>query len=484
MAFDLAAALSLKPVSKLDTKESPVQMIDLDLIDPHPDNFFEVEDDITDLAESISLNGLLQPLVVTPADGGRYRTIAGHRRRKALLQLAAEAPEKWKLVPCMVTHPASPELEELALIQTNTEAREIGWSEKNKAATRVEAILVKLQQEQGIKLPGKMRANVAKIIKTSESQIARAKFIAQNLIKQLKSKGISDSVAYKLAHLPRDQQKELYEHYKNEIWRIDSSALKRYRDNIAEGKEPFAPRVSEETCVRDCYTMPRLNNNYRKCDHEAVIKARKSKSELPEWQRCQTRTCCSYCSYRFDCVDVCPHCVPDIDMQRNTESFALGQRLRACRRRADISVGAAAKAMGISTDAIHDSETSANFAIWQIKGYCNLYRCTPNDIFCFGAAQPSAGATKWQRLHLDATPKEGQLCSLLYFDDHPMKIGGNVFCSVRSARWNGGRFVSEINDQVKVTGNLVGWAPLPEPPEGYTLSLGKIDGLEDESDGI
>ena len=126
MAFDLAAALSLKPVSKLDTKESPVQMIDLALIDPHPDNFFEVEDDITDLAESISLNGLLQPLVVTPADGGRYRTIAGHRRRKALLQLAAEAPEKWNRVPCMVTHPASRELEELALIQTNTEAREIG----------------------------------------------------------------------------------------------------------------------------------------------------------------------------------------------------------------------------------------------------------------------------------------------------------------------------------------------------------------------
>lgn len=480
MAFDLAAALSLKPVSKLDTKESPVQMIGLDLIDPHPDNFFEVEDDITDLAESISLNGLLQPLVVTPADGGRYRTIAGHRRRKALLQLAAEAPEKWNRVPCMVTHPASPELEELALIQTNTEAREIGWAEKNKAATRVEAILVKLQQEQGIKLPGKMRANVAKIIKTSESQIARAKFISENLIKQLKSKGISDSVAYKLAHLPKEQQKELYDHYKSELWRIDSSAIKRYKDNIAEGKEPFAQRVTEASHVRECYTMPRINNKYQKCDHEAVIKARKSKSDLPEWQRCQTRTCCSCCSYRFDCDDVCPHCVPDIDKQRNTESFALGQRLRACRRHADVSVGAAAKAMGISTDAIHDSETKANFTILQIKGYCDLYRCTPNDIFGFDAPPQSDAPAKWLRLHLDGTPKDGQLCQLLVSDDNPITVGGKVFCSVRTARWKNGKFVSAMNEQVEAKGHLIGWMPLAEPPEGYTLSLGKIDRPGDE----
>lgn len=478
MAFDLAAALSLKPVSKLDTKESPVQMIDLDLIDPHPDNFFEVEEDITDLAESISLNGLLQPLVVTPADGGRYRTIAGHRRRKALLQLAAEAPEKWNRVPCMVTHPASPELEELALIQTNTEAREIGWAEKNKAATRVEAILVKLQQEQGIKLPGKMRANVAKIIKTSESQIARAKFIAEHLIKQLKSKGISDSVAYKLAHLPKEQQKELYDYYKSELWRIDSSALKRYKDNIAEGKEPFAQRVSEETRVRDCYTMPRLNNKYRKCDHEAVIKARKSKSELPEWQRCQTRTCCSYCSYRFDCDDVCPHCVTNIDKQRNNESFALGQRLRSCRRRADVSVDSAAKAMGISTDIIHESETKANFTVLQIKGYCELYRCTPNDIFGFDATPQYDAPRAWRWLHLDGTPKDGQLCQLLVYSDDPITIDGNVFCSFRTARWQAGRFVSAVNDQVPLKDNLIGWLPLPEPPVGYTATLSRIDDLK------
>ena len=157
-------------------------MIELALIDPHPENFFPVESDITDLAESIELNGLCQPLIVTPTEDGRYRTIAGHRRRAALLQLAEKDPEKWKYVACNIKHPASHELEMLMLIQTNTEAREIGWSEKNKAATMVEEILVKLQKEQGVQLPGKMRTHVAQLIKASESQIARAKYISSHLI--------------------------------------------------------------------------------------------------------------------------------------------------------------------------------------------------------------------------------------------------------------------------------------------------------------
>lgn len=478
--FDLSAAMGLR-VSKLDT-DNEVKMIDLNLIDPHPDNFFTVEDDMTDLAESISVNGLLQPLVVTPADGGRYRTIAGHRRRKALLKLAEEAPEKWSKVPCMITHPASPELEELALIQTNTEAREIGWSEKNKAATRVEQILVKLQQEQGIKLPGKMRTNVAKIIKTSESQIARAKFISKNLIKPLQQKGVkgvNDSVAYKLAHLSAEQQKELYDHYKNELWRLSMPMIKAYEENIAAGKDPFSAPVSTPV-VRECYVQKMDGNNYKKCDHGQTIDARKHRDDLPEWQRCQ-RTCCSCCAYKFDCDDVCRHCGPEISKARKTDGYALGQRLRGARELSGLSVVDAAEKMGLLTDGILSAETKGNFGVNEIVKYCSTYGCTPNDIFGFADCH-AAVPTRWSRLHLDATPDDGQLCQILVFKDNPISIDGNTFCTVRTARWRAGRFVSALNPQVTVTGNLVGWMPLPEPPAGYTLSLGRIDGLEDESE--
>jgi len=146
--FDLAKAMGYE-VSNLD----PVQELPLDKLDPNPDNFFSVESDLTELAESISVNGLLQPLVVTPADGGRYRVVAGHRRRMALLELAKADPAKWRMIPCKIIHPATHDMELLALIQTNTVARELGWRDRSEAATRVEAILVRLQQEQGVTLP-------------------------------------------------------------------------------------------------------------------------------------------------------------------------------------------------------------------------------------------------------------------------------------------------------------------------------------------
>lgn len=474
--FDLAAAMGLQSVSKLDTD---TKMIDLSLIDPHPGNFFEVESDITDLAESIELNGLLQPLVVTPSSDGRYRTIAGHRRRMALLKLAEDQPEKWQRVPCMVTHPASPELEELALIQTNTEAREIGWAEKTKAATRVEAILVKLQQEQGVKLPGKMRTNVAKIIKTSESQIARAKFINENLCNEAKKLNLNDSTAYKLSHLPKTDQRALVDHYKNDSWRLTTSAIKAYQDNISEGKDPFEVRQTDKSTVRDCYVQPMEKNRYKKCDHSAAISSRNERDDLPNWARCENKVCCNYCSYRFDCKDVCKHCAANIKKERNTETYSIGQRLRKARIDVNMSVKDASEKMEISTDLVLNHETNRSCSASEIKKYCDIYGCTPNYIFGYDVSHGRM-MPNWNRLHLDSTPEDGQLCMILSFEKNPITIDGKIFCSTRPAIWKNGRFVSALNENVRINGILIGWFPIPEPPDGYTISIGKNNGSDDE----
>ena len=104
--FDLAAAMGLAKVSNLDTVET--RMIDVDLLDANP-----VEDDLSDLCESIEVNGLLQPILVTPAEAGHYRIIAGHRRTAALKRLKEQDPERYRQAPCRITRPISPELEEL-----------------------------------------------------------------------------------------------------------------------------------------------------------------------------------------------------------------------------------------------------------------------------------------------------------------------------------------------------------------------------------
>lgn len=249
--FNLAGVMGLD-VSKLDTD---IQLIELSLLDANPNNFFRVESDITSLAESIEVNGLLQPLVVAPTDDGRYRVIAGHRRRMALLQLAESDPVKWARVECKVVRPASAEEEMLALIQTNTESRVISYAERCVAVESVEKILTKLQQEQGVKLPGRMRTTVAKILKTSESQIARAKVVNENLIPEFKATSLTDSAAYSLAQLPADQQAELYRRHADAPLEIDSATVRAFKAERAKPveaiPEPESPIPAPSAAIEE-----------------------------------------------------------------------------------------------------------------------------------------------------------------------------------------------------------------------------------------
>lgn len=56
--------------------------LSLDLIDPSPGNR-PLGPDVAELAESIKRHGLLHPILVVDAGGGRWRIVAGHRRYAA-----------------------------------------------------------------------------------------------------------------------------------------------------------------------------------------------------------------------------------------------------------------------------------------------------------------------------------------------------------------------------------------------------------------
>lgn len=465
MAFNLADALNLTDktaVSKLDTG---IKMIELALIDPHPENFFPVENDITDLAESIELNGLCQPLIVTPTEDGRYRTIAGHRRRAALLQLAEKNPEKWKYVACNIKHPASHELEMLMLIQTNTEAREIGWSEKNKAATMVEEILIKLQKEQGIKLPGKMRKHVADLIKSSESQLARAKFIADHLIDDAKKMNLTDSAAYKLAHLPEADQDRLAKHYKNNSWQLSTSAIKTYQDNIAAGKPPFYV----EPYVRTCWAV----KGHPPCDRPEFFSKHK--------KQCKNLSCCVNCYYRIECADACPHVRKEIREHKSKFPYKIGQRIRSFLEENAIDKNAAASLLGrCNSKDMELIETGIySFSLESLQKFCTEFGASADDLL--GLEKPAASSAQisdgWRRLYYDGKPEERQLCEVLITDNVDPGTGKKV-CEVWPARWIGGKFVSALNNRTETRRTKLLWRPLPDPPEGYSFCLH----AEDKSD--
>jgi ParB/RepB/Spo0J family partition protein len=65
----------------------PSRLIPVDLIDPAEDNFRGPVGDVTELAELIKAQGLLQAITVTPKPDGRYKVVFGHRRLAAVQQL-------------------------------------------------------------------------------------------------------------------------------------------------------------------------------------------------------------------------------------------------------------------------------------------------------------------------------------------------------------------------------------------------------------
>lgn len=293
MAFDLTKAAGFdKIVSNLDTME--ITQIPIDQIDTNEKNFFSVED-VEDLKDSIAMKGILQPLLVTKA-GDRYRIIAGHRRHKAAAMAAAEGNDNLLSVPCVVLPEMSEAMEWALLIQTNTTARELSYSEKMKAAQQMKSTLVQLKEE-GVRITGKLRDIVAEQLEISRTELARMDVIEKNLIpegKDLLKKGVlSASSAYAMARTKPECQKEL----------IDQKPAA----FIVKHIEDYSVRRELDYLNKDCphpegwwQHNEKMQGHALPCPSWKKIKAHKDKGH-PE--RCPG--CCANCTYLADCKDAC-----------------------------------------------------------------------------------------------------------------------------------------------------------------------------------
>lgn len=75
-----ADASSADPVAPRDLSHVPVELIQRGKYQPRRDIQAEA---LEELAESIKAQGIMQPIVIRPIDGGRYEIIAGERRWRA-----------------------------------------------------------------------------------------------------------------------------------------------------------------------------------------------------------------------------------------------------------------------------------------------------------------------------------------------------------------------------------------------------------------
>ena len=190
-------------VSDLDTMV--IREIPLADIIGNSRNFYGVRD-VESLAESIKLNGQLEPLIVYPygSPTNLYRLISGHRRLAALQMNKAETA-----LCRVVAKPTSSAWEDLMIIQANAQRVKSG-AEIAQEADKMTAALVALKKD-GVELPGRLRDIVADAMGTSPTALARKKVIQKQLTvpgfkKAWESGDMGETVAYELARLPAEQQ--------------------------------------------------------------------------------------------------------------------------------------------------------------------------------------------------------------------------------------------------------------------------------------
>lgn len=245
-----ASGESAPPVAARRTAGKIVMLSVYDLV-PSEDNFYSMND-IEELKGKIELAGkVLQNLIVIPMDSGKYKVIAGHRRRLASIALVEEGKPEYEFVPCTVeANEADAEVqairEEIMLIAANSQREKTAW-DKIEETRRTRDLLEKIKKRE--KIPGDMRKHVAKALNTSPAQIGRYDAIINNLcpefMEELKQDRINISTAYELSGLSKEVQQAAFEEFRESGTISIKDAKAKKPEPAPERAEPEQPQAEE-----------------------------------------------------------------------------------------------------------------------------------------------------------------------------------------------------------------------------------------------
>ena len=250
--------------------ESEIKKISVFDLVPSEDNFYSMRE-IEELKVAIEIAGkVLQNLVVVPLDGGKYKVIAGHRRRLASIALVEEGKPQYEFVTCSV-EPNEDAAEDqeirdgLNLIVTNSQREKTAWDkieevrylrdvlEKAKRNPRFVAVLQKIVATvfhgEEVQADG-TRDFIAKVLHTSPAQIGRYDAIIRNLcpafMEELKEDRINVSTAYELSGLSEEEQKAAFAEYQR-TGEISIKAARGRKPQAAPPAQTEQPPEEHET---------------------------------------------------------------------------------------------------------------------------------------------------------------------------------------------------------------------------------------------
>ena len=260
----------------LDNKSDfDLRFIEIDKIVPNPNNFYELNG-IKELSENIKEFGLNQNLeVVEIHDNGekKYRLIGGHRRFEAIKLLINDGDDRFKKVPCKVNRSLNEIEEQLRLIKSNSDTRELTPQEKREQMKQLIELYKKKQEITGEKI--NIKKEVAAASGTYPKTVERYDNINNRLIDELKeyfdSSKITFTDAYNFATLTEDAQLAILDllKSKDKVTKEELKTIKEANKQLSDENEKNKKALEEKETLIHNLELEKKQLSKEQADFEA-----------------------------------------------------------------------------------------------------------------------------------------------------------------------------------------------------------------------
>ena len=260
----------------LDNKSDfDLRFIEIDKIVPNPNNFYELSG-IKELSENIKEFGLNQNLEVVEIDDNgekKYRLIGGHRRYEAIKLLISDGNTKYKKVPCKVNRSLNEIEEQLRLIKSNSDTRELTPQEKREQMKQLIELYKKKQEITGEKI--NIKKEVAAASGTYPKTVERYDNINNRLIDELKeyfdSSKITFTDAYNFATLTEDAQLAILDllKSKDKVTKEELKTIKEANKQLSDENEKNKKALEEKETLIHNLELEKKQLSKEQADFEA-----------------------------------------------------------------------------------------------------------------------------------------------------------------------------------------------------------------------
>ena len=264
----------------VNSRETVIKKLSISKIDDFPEHPFKVKDDeeMEKLKDSISLYGVLTPVVARRCENGRYELISGHRRKYACKALGIE------FIPAIVRE-MSREEAVIAMVDSNLQREHILPSEKA-FAYKMKMNAIKRQGERSdltSRPMGEKRLSVDVIAQNGDDsarqvhRYIRLTELVPELLELVDDGRMAFRPAVEISYLTEDEQRDLVETIDSEDCTPSLSQACRMKKLSQEGKLDmdaiFAIMTEEKANQKEKIKIPaeRLDRFFERGTPQAEI---------------------------------------------------------------------------------------------------------------------------------------------------------------------------------------------------------------------